>query len=322
MSIVSSQTQEDELFKIFFEEGYSQLESIKAANTRFVHYTTAESAVNILRSAELWMRKSNTMNDFMEVEHGTSLLISSYNNFIKAEFEKLLEPVFPGFCAELESQFDGWLPRFRNDTYLACLSIHETVEDSRGRLSMWRAYGGNNGVALVLNNTPFVSESNALNVYSSCVSYAEESQFNDDYRKIIQRLSQNISMLSSITKDQILHAIFNKFLFSVLCTKHVGFIEEKEWRVFHNPYLWPSSRVENRVEIIRGIPQQVIKVPLKSYPDEGLHGVELKDLLERIIIGPTNYPVTIRDAFVSLLADIGVKDPQHKVVISGIPLRT
>ena len=44
-------------------------------------------------------------------------------------------------------------------------------------------------------------------------------------------------------------------------------------------------------------------------------------LIKKIIIGPTEFPVVVRDAFVKLLTDAGVDDASEKVVISFIPLR-
>lgn len=321
MSSDIEQNDDDAIWDIFFREDRELLEVIEKQNTRFVHYTTAESAMKVLQSNELWMRKSNTMNDYMEVDHGVFLLQRAYEKFIKSEFSQLFDPIFPGFCDELANKYDSWLPDFRNETYLACLSIHDDAEDDFGRLSMWRAYGGQNGVAIVLNNSPFISESNALHVYSSKVNYSNGDGFDAVFHKIISKLNANRNLLPRIQKEIIIELIFHKFLFSVICTKHSGFKEENEWRILHNPILWPSKRVNKSVEIIRGIPQQIIKVPFKSYPEEGLSGLEIESLVDRIIIGPAQYPVAIKDAFIDLLSKCGVKNPEAKVHISHIPLR-
>ena len=45
------------------------------------------------------------------------------------------------------------------DTYLTSISEHRNKEDTFGRLSMWRAYGETTGVALVMNNSPFLTPS-------------------------------------------------------------------------------------------------------------------------------------------------------------------
>jgi hypothetical protein len=111
------------------------------------------------------------------------------------------------------------------------------------------------------------------------------------------------------------------FRFAVLCTKHPGFHEELEWRVIHSPTYEPSERVTKTIETIRGVPQHVIKIPLKNYPDEGFVGGELHELLDRIIIGPTQHPHAIADAFCDLLHQAKIPDPEKKICISDIPLR-
>lgn len=306
---------------IFFEEDQARLADIRKNKTRFVHYTTAESAIKIIQSKEMWLRKSSTMNDYMEVDHGVFLLSKAYEKFIGSELSRLFNPIFPGFCDELTKIYDSWLPTFKNETYLACMSIHEDIEDDIGRLSMWRAYGGQNGVALVLNNTPFVCESDALRVYSSKVNYSNGVEFDSEFRRLIAKLDEIRAVLPAVEKESIINLIFYKFFSLVVCTKHLGFEEEREWRILHHPKMMPSERVNRSIETIRGVPQQVIKVPFKSYPDEGLHGLEIGGLINRVIIGPTQYPLAIRDAFVDLLAKAGADCPEDKVFMSEIPLR-
>ncbi|WP_176401110.1 hypothetical protein [Sphingobium sp. Z007] len=54
--------------------------SMRRRNARFVHYTSAEVAVSILRNNNAWMRNLVTMNDFSEVEHGKSCLFPAYKS--------------------------------------------------------------------------------------------------------------------------------------------------------------------------------------------------------------------------------------------------
>jgi hypothetical protein len=37
---------------------------------RFVHYTTAEAALSIIRTKRFWLRNTNCMSDYREVQHG------------------------------------------------------------------------------------------------------------------------------------------------------------------------------------------------------------------------------------------------------------
>lgn len=55
------------LSKIFLADLVNHQERIRNEKKRFVHYTTAESALNILKSEEIWLRNATLMNDYMEV---------------------------------------------------------------------------------------------------------------------------------------------------------------------------------------------------------------------------------------------------------------
>src|SRR5262249_18629266 len=148
------------------------------------------------------------------------------------------------------------------ETYLTCLSEHRAEEDTCGRLSMWRAYGGTTGVAVVLNGDVMFAESNALGIYSSPVNYYTEKQFNNNLAAIADAMAKNREFIIAAGKPAMMNMIFMFFLFSVICTKHPGFEEELEWRVVCSPALrGPTNRVRSSVEVVRGIPQLVYKIP-------------------------------------------------------------
>ncbi len=49
--------------------------------------------------------------------------------------------------------------------------------------------------------------------------------------------------------------------------------------------------------------------------------MQVHELLDRVIIGPTDYPDVVRKAYIQKLDDLNVPDPEHKVFASEIPLR-
>jgi hypothetical protein len=108
--------------------------------------------------------------------------------------------------------------------------------------------------------------------------------------------------------------------FAALCTKHPGFAEEKEWRVVYCPALEQSPYLMKDIAIVRGVPQPIYKIPFKDIPEAGFAGA-IPAMLSRIIIGPTQYPLALAEAFVELLAEAGVTEPDTKVRVSDIPLR-
>jgi hypothetical protein len=100
-----------------------------------------------------------------------------------------------------------------------------------------------------------------------------------------------------------------------------GFREEREWRVIYSPAYAKSDVLIPDIQSIRGVPQQIYKIPLKDIPDQSLVGIELHSLIDRVIVGPTQYPQATYGALVSLLEKAGMTDARKRVVVSDIPLR-
>jgi len=69
------------------------------------------------------------------------------------------------------------------------------------------------------------------------------------------------------------------------------------------------------------MPQPIYKIPLRNIPEEGFVGAEIPELIDRIIIGPTQYPSAAREAFEYLLEQAGVHDSADRVIVSDLPLR-
>lgn len=311
----------DRLARLFLPFAMGKLARVADEQARFVHYTTADAAMKILQSREVWLRAAATMNDFMEVRHGRECLLAAYNGEVGGQFKRELETLFPGCSVELERQFNESLPLLQSDTYMICLSEHRAEEDVLGRLSMWRAYGGDNGVAIVLNSTAFLSDADVLHAYSSPVAYLSAEQFEEKFVEMVNGVRANGQFLVRQGADLVTAHVLNMFRFAVLCTKHPGFQEEQEWRVVHSPLIEPSEHLKTDLQSVKGIPQIIVKLPLRDFPDEGFVGASPATLIDRIIIGPTEYPGPLFDAFSRLLEQAGVSDVPSKVVISNIPLR-
>src|ERR1700735_1612019 len=108
--------------------------------------------------------------------------------------------------------------------------------------------------------------------------------------------------------------------FAALSTKHPAFAEEKEWRILFAPTLEPSKWITSEIIALNGVPQPVYKLPLENIP-EGTLVAGIPDLLDRTIIGPTQFPVALGSAFEQLLTNANVQDADKKISLSGIPLR-
>ena len=90
------------------------------------------------------------MNDYREFEHGKDNLIHLIDNSnegkaLKETFDSLAHQVFENAY----EKFKYWAFFIKDDFYNSCLSEHIQTEDRLGKLSMWRAYGGHAGVAII-----------------------------------------------------------------------------------------------------------------------------------------------------------------------------
>ena len=311
------------LMRIFMPFALERKNDLLTRGGRFVHYTSAENALKIIKTQQIWMRNTQCMDDYMEVEHGIEYLLDFFQNEKQKEaFITVLNKCIDGVAEEAIGLFDEWLPTIRSDTYITCISEHDDTEDRHGRLSMWRAYGRDSiGVGIVVNTDPFMVESDALKAYSSPISYLTEEDFRQAMFRIIQNIESENEFLRAISRSQIQSAIYYMLLFAATCSKHPGFHEEREWRIIHLPKQNPSEVLIESIEIIGGVPQKVFKIPLKNIPEEGLVDIEIPQIVNRIIIGPSAYPVPIYNAFVDALKDVGMENPESKIVISLIPLR-
>ncbi len=308
---------------LFTPLALTKRDEVEKTNGRFVHYTSADTAMRIIQTGHVWMRNAMTMNDFSEIAYGRNCLFPAYkDDAVGGRLRTFLDGIYPDFSKKLEALFNGWLPHFEQDTYITSLSEHESSEDLFGRLSMWRAYCPQNGVALVLKNTPFMEPTDALKAYSSPVSYLTPHQFAEEFGKIIDNLVANEAMVRNYSEAAILAAVFTMLKFALLCTKHPGFAEEREWRVIYSPTQERSPVIEPGFATLHGVPQQIYKIPLVDDPAHGLVHADIPNILDRLIIGPSPQPFTIWRAFVGLLREAGVPDPEQRVFVSDIPLRT
>ncbi|APX67987.1 MULTISPECIES: DUF2971 domain-containing protein [unclassified Brucella] len=316
------------LSSIFMPRAMKELKRFVEPNgPDFVHYTSAENFMNIFNVAapSIWMRNAKCMNDVSEIEHGLSriTLALSENNRLKR-----LKAALNGCHDQLGEYSIGYfnhhLNGFLSDTYITCVSEHDAVkEDDIGRLSMWRAYGqGSIGIAIVLNKFPFLSETNYLEAFSSPVAYIGDRELGGDIETIISNIDLNREWLSSLPEFLVMSQVFNMLKFGIICLKHKGFEEEKEWRVIHTPSVTTSS-LEQATVTVSGVPQRVFKIAFKDYTSErGAFDISPNSIVKRVIIGPSNYPGVIRDAVIDTLEKVGVMNAKERVVISDIPLRT
>lgn len=307
---------------IFRQAAVEKIFSARSNNQNFVHYTSADAAFNILKSQEVWLRNAANMNEYREVTHGVDLLITAWNNEEFQGTKSILNLVHDGIIGQVENLFDGWLNEIKFNTFMACVSEHLAEEDVLGRLSMWRAYGGGAGVALVFSGEPFFREDSSLNVFSSPVFYLDEQQFFGHFNQMSANIRNGRSVLEKMSREEVVSYLLNSLYWVSLTTKHPGFKEEREWRLTYAPEIFPSDILIEDIVSVNGRPEVIYKIPIYNQPQKGIDWLGSDNLIEKIIIGPISNPYPMYEAFAKLLERIGVSDPWEKVKVSEIPLRT
>lgn len=311
----------EEIAALFVPHIIERREVLKSGK-RLVHYTSAESAYRIITGRQIWMRNAQMMNDFSEIQHGINCLHQAWESGGGKSLQAMLDRIKDGLRDELAQLFDGHADGLRVGTFITALSEHEDDEDELGRLSMWRAYGGRSGVALVMNNTAIAAETDEMHVFSSPVFYQDVPQFVDWFQGWVGAILAAEEKLHDLGAESVGNVIFMAFRSFALCTKHPGFAEEREWRVFYSPtFEGESDWVEPSVEIVGGVPQHIMKLHLKDDPEKGISGVAPETLLNRVIIGPCDYPIQVRASIGSAMQQAGIANPLEKMWMSLIPLR-
>jgi hypothetical protein len=208
------------------------------------------------------------------------------------------------------------------NTYISSISEHQDSEDQHGRLSMWRAFGGKGSRVGIVLKIPTISQGSlALNLLFSPVAYLMEDAAHKVMEEVIDNIRNDCDFLRTIERGVLVRTVFMMLLAAVVCLKHEGFHEEREWRAIYAPKLWPSALMESSTEVIAGVPQVVYKIPLDSSVSGYLADLDLVKMFDRLIVGPTPYVWPMYDAFMDALAKAGVADPGTRLFASGIPIR-
>lgn len=309
----------------FFSWGKAR-EAEVTEDVKFAHYTSAQVAMDILRAKEddrcLWLRNAMLMNDFSEIEYGQGLLRMALGT------EQIRDHMVH-VCGEIHDDIikvftllDQEVYAIKRSTYLLSLALHKGKELHQGKLSMWRAYGGDANVCLLLNPQAFMTPQTAYDVSIAPVDYGGPEHFLEGLNSLMAGMERNRDLLREVGPE-IVSLNFKLALdVMILSTKHPGFEEENEWRLIHRAQLNPmENSPPSKIVSINGIVQKVFYLPMKNIPEHDVYNADLNSLLHKIIIGPTPNPDLVWEGFVELLRHSGVDNPADKVDMSRIPLR-
>lgn len=284
----------------------------------FAYYTTADTAYNIISNQEIWMRNASLMNDYSEIKYGLNLIAKSFgrNSTFCQKLNEVGKRLNTDLFSDFAKSFDDWVHDLETKTFLTCISKHSTQENDLGRLSMWRAYGGRNGVAIIMDASPMLKEEDKLNVYSVPVQYWSEEETDTNFAKMVQSIQECFDSMAIEDWAEFKSDLSHFLKIYAIALKHPGFAEEQEWRVFYRPSEEISDFVNSEIETIDGVPQKVHKLSLIDDAE-----IAIKTLIMRIIIGPCEHQYEISNTLIDALESQGVERPWDIMKISSIPLR-
>lgn len=290
-------------------------------NAKVAHYTNAQLAMQIIRGEEVWLMPTSSMNDTWELTYSFENTRNAIRSPQGQRFIAEMERAAPGLISEVATIMDSWIGVIMANAYIVSLSIHTSSDDMRGRLSMLRQYGGDQPVALILNNNPFVKYTDALGANSAAVSYLEPDDFVKRFAAASRSVRRDKEMLEFADRDLLKAAVFQMLTSSILCVKHPGFAEEREWRVFHVAGMSEPGLTTIARESIRGTERLVCKLPFRERPGEQL-GVTIPALLHRVILGSMTNRHVVKEELIELLRTKGVTDADQRVIESDTPYRS
>jgi hypothetical protein len=265
------------------------------------------------------------MSDYLEIQHGFQILSGFFfDETRRKKFTDALDACLPSAAIEAIEDFRQWWGGIRFSTYITSISEHDGEEDSHGRLSMWRAFGGNVARVAVVFKLPWFSRAaSALGAMFRPVAYLTEQEVLDKViPKVIENIRSNHDFLRSAPRPSVVMSVFEMLVAGVCCLKHEGFREEREWRITCNSARGVSPLIERSIETVGGVPQTVYKLPLDVTVSDSLTHIDLSRIFDRLIIGPSPFALSMYQPFVTELKKAGVSDAEQRVVHSGIPIRS
>jgi hypothetical protein len=116
------------------------------------------------------------MNDFTELEYGYRLIVDMWADETGGRLKELLTALEVDVL-EFSKSIKQSLLVVRQHAFLGSVCLHDMQRDNQfGKLSMWRAYGNRNGVALVMNPMIFAADAQRLGTYSMPVRYMDQKE--------------------------------------------------------------------------------------------------------------------------------------------------
>lgn len=288
------------------------------------HYTSLQNLENILSREEVWLSSPLHMNDLEEVRFG--MLAGKEEVSSNQEIRDALETRerHERFLEAFYGYFDSYARDGVLDLYIFCLSEHESA-DQDGKLSMWRGYGQNGNGAAIIFDTGSLDATEDNPLFFSPVSYGTREARRAHIELMIRKVSTFLAThkVSDEEVFAVAHALFSRLRLFSVCTKHIGFKEELEWRLVYQKENDEDGKLSPYLGYHNG-PAGIhpkLKLPLRPIPGVISENFSLSSLINTILIGPTaSSPLAYRGLKI-MLEKINKPELVEKIKMSNIPFR-
>ncbi len=288
------------------------------------HYTSVPVMESIFQTNQIWFSNPLFMNDLQELRFGMlegqrlfsdpARLTTAGGNDQRA---KLLHQAFMIYFR----QFDE---RVSLDTYVFCLSEH-AKNDTDGLLSMWRGYGQHgNGVAIVFDPEKVAAVPTSPLVFCK-VNYRTNQAQTAELTAMLDAWAQ-LTLSMGLADNQLHVASFAAFWYIkyyALISKHVGFSEEREWRVIYFPERDPTGLLTQYFAYHvgkRGV-EPKLKYTIGHIAGVSAPNLALDNLVEKIILGPSISHFLSKKSIERMLQKLNRVSLIPRLHSSSIPLR-
>jgi hypothetical protein len=318
----------DEIFQPYYCQKIKDM--VQDDDLNFAYYTSLENIHHILTEETLWLRNVSCMNDFSEVRQGVQVLKNYFftGNTVNEHFERaisVLASITTAFDWEqvLRDLLDNMESTCVYTAYILSMTVHNKVDDTDGRLSMWRGYGRSDCGAFIIDKRKILQNifQKDLDVSISPVVYfTNQEAFNQNIDCVVDSIEENRALLLHIKPGKLWNRLKFAIISAALSIKHSGFKEEQEWRIIHidnSPFEaipYKGQTISSDIRCIEGIPQKICFMHLQ----EGL-----AQILDHVVIGPTQFSPAIYTAVkIDLMNLLGDNFVEGKYIRqSTIPIR-
>ena len=288
---------------------------------KLFHYTSLNVLEKILSNNELWFSTPLNMNDKNEYYHVLKAFKKILLDERRFDFEidqkdghsiKLREYIL--------DNIEYLIEHADNNIFLFCFSEHKAEEQENGKLSMWRGYGDDGkGVSLGID-TAFINRENDQPFIFAKIEYMTEEKISNVLSEKI-KISECFIRKNNVTNSKILidlsHIMLRRLLVAALFIKHIGFLEEQEWRVVYIKEFDKQNKfIESITYNLNGNNlYNIFKLDLKNTK------LKLEDIVYKIILGPDTNQDLLFSGAKTMFKKIKKENLITKIQKSNIPYR-